>query len=319
MSQGAKSVYNGVRSFSSSAVAAGLLIALVLSAAGTSKNLTWQVLLALVAIAAGIPHGAVDHLIAIGSKSKIKLAIIVFCYVLVAVLAVLAILKWNVVGFRLVLIMSALHFGIGDTAYIADLNRLNSKKAMSRVQKLIFALAIGAVPVLIPLTKKESTSALGKVNPELVNWAGSLTNTIYRTTLGLALFAGLLLLISRRYRDLLDLALLTSLALFAPPLVAFAIYFGCWHAMRHTARLTLLLPRSIAAANKNEPGKSFLFAVLPGLPALLLTLVTAVIITIAKGSALSADYLWYLLVVVWALTVPHMLVTARIDKRTLKN
>jgi len=317
MSLGAASVFNGVRRFSSSAVALGIFFAVLLNSLVGNKNLSWQVLLALVAIAIGIPHGAVDHLIAIKTDSKFRLAVLIFIYVAIAVLAVLAILKWNVVGFRLVLIMSALHFGIGDTAYLAELDRLNTRKVMTRVQQFFFALAIGAVPVLIPLTKKESTSALGRVNAGLINWAGNLTDAIYRTTLVLALIAGLLILLARRFRDLVDLVLLTTLAVFAPPLVAFAIYFGCWHAMRHTARLTLLLSKSISAAEANKPKESFLKAVIPGLPALVLTLMVAVGVTIAKGSHLSADYLWYLLVVVWALTVPHMLVTARIDKRAL--
>jgi hypothetical protein len=32
---------------------------------------------------------------------------------------------------------------------------------------------------------------------------------------------------------------------------------------------------------------------------------------------IDASYLWYLLVVVWALTVPHMLVTLRMDQEAL--
>jgi beta-carotene 15,15'-dioxygenase len=317
MSFGATLVFNGVRRFSSSAVLFGIFAASFLNPLVGNKNLSWQVLLALIAIAIGIPHGAVDHLIAIKTDSKFKLAILILGYVAIAILAVLAILKWNVIGFRLVLIMSVLHFGIGDTAYLAELDRLNSQRVMTKVQQFFFALAIGAVPVLIPLTKMESTSALGKVNTGLINWAGNFTDAIYRTTLVIALITGLIFLFARRFRDLIDLVLLTTLALFAPPLVAFAIYFGCWHAMRHTARLTLLLPKSISEATLNNPKKSFFAAVIPGLPALALTLLVAVAVTIAKASALSADYLWYLLVIVWALTVPHMLVTASIDKRAL--
>jgi UDP-N-acetylglucosamine 2-epimerase (non-hydrolysing) len=61
-------------------------------------------------------------------------------------------------------------------------------------------------------------------------------------------------------REVLDLSVLAALALIAPPLVAFAIYFGCWHAMRHTARLTLILPKAKSAAEKNNAFGSFLAA-----------------------------------------------------------
>jgi Brp/Blh family beta-carotene 15,15'-monooxygenase len=125
-----------------------------------------------------------------------------------------------------------------------------------------------------------------------------------------------LLALAKRYREVTDLVLLGILALVAPPLVAFAVYFGCWHAVRHTARLTLLLPKSISYANSGEPAKSFWAAVLPGLPALLLTLVVAVLTLVGRND-ISSNYFWTLLVIVWALTVPHMIVTARIDKKAL--
>jgi hypothetical protein len=43
----------------------------------------------------------------------------------------------------------------------------------------------------------------------------------------------------------------------------------------------------------------------------------ALAIAIIDTSNIDASYLWYLLVVVWALTVPHMLVTLKIDQSAL--
>jgi Brp/Blh family beta-carotene 15,15'-monooxygenase len=118
-------------------------------------------------------------------------------------------------------------------------------------------------------------------------------------------------------REVIDLSLLAALALIAPPLVAFAVYFGCWHAMRHTARLTLILPKAKSAAEKNNPLGSFIAAVIPGLPALFGTVIVALLIAILDTTNIDASYLWYLLVVVWALTVPHMMVTTKIDRESL--
>lgn len=103
----------------------------------------------------------------------------------------------------------------------------------------------------------------------------------------------------------------------APPLVAFAVYFGCWHAMRHTARLTLALPSSQLAFEDGKAGRAFFRAVIPGTPALVGTLIIAVVIIIARGDQINDQLLWILLVVVWALTVPHMAVTARLDRKAL--
>jgi Brp/Blh family beta-carotene 15,15'-monooxygenase len=121
----------------------------------------------------------------------------------------------------------------------------------------------------------------------------------------------------RRDAEAIDLVLLYLLAVTAPPLVAFAVYFGCWHAMRHTARLTLVLPRSQKAFTEGNIGKAFLGAIWPGLPALVGTFIVAALIIAFRRDSLSDQFLWITLVVVWALTVPHMAVTARLDRKAL--
>ena len=115
----------------------------------------------------------------------------------------------------------------------------------------------------------------------------------------------------------MDLLLLTALAFIAPPLVAFAVYFGGWHALRHTARLTSLLPKANAAYEQNKVGKAFWAAVIPGLPALVGTLLFVISLSIFRDSDLSSAFLWNILVTIWALTVPHMMVTARLDRKAL--
>jgi hypothetical protein len=87
--------------------------------------------------------------------------------------------------------------------------------------------------------------------------------------------------------------------------------------MRHTARLTLVLPRSQKAFAEGNSGKAFLSAIWPGLPALAGTFVVATFIIVFRGDSISDQFLWITLVVVWALTVPHMAVTARLDRKAL--
>jgi len=316
MNSGALKVFQSVRTFSTTCIFIGIVLSLVLRPLLGSSSLGWQVVIATFALAVGIPHGAVDHLIAMRSTSKIKMVIIILLYVLTAVLAAISIFTWNVWGFELVLLMSALHFGFGDAAYINELDRLSGLTRLRKPTQILYALASGSLPVLIPLTQSSSKSALEQVNPKLIDWAGNFEMQLRLLVLLLTVAAVLFLIYDKRYREILDLVLLGILSVFAPPLVAFAMYFGCWHAIRHTARLTLLLPKSISFALLNSPVKSFRAAVIPGIPALILTLVVSLIILISKHD-LSANYFWTLLVVVWALTVPHMAVTARIDKKAL--
>ena len=314
---GQRTVFNSTRNFSTIAIAFAIIISALFNQLISANNLNWQVVLAIFALAIGIPHGAVDHLVALPQTSKPKLAILIIGYVAIAAISVLAILHWNVLGFQLILLMSVLHFGFGDAAFISEKDRLDNREKMGFWTQIIFAITSGAVPVLIPLTKGATSSALNTINPKLVNWSQTFdTQLKFCIYLFLAL-AIIALINSKRHRELIDLIFLSGLAIVAPPLIAFAFYFGCWHAMRHTARLTLLIPKSKAAAANNLAKKSFEYAVIPGLPALIGTVLVALVIFLRDTSNIDASYLWYLLVVVWALTVPHMIVTSKIDREAL--
>jgi Brp/Blh family beta-carotene 15,15'-monooxygenase len=100
-------------------------------------------------------------------------------------------------------------------------------------------------------------------------------------------------------------------------LIAFAVYFGMWHAIRHTARLTLNLRKSQRAYEEGDGARALRSAVIPGLPALLGTLLVAAALLLLGDDNFTDDFLWYLLVVIWALTVPHMMVTAKLDRKAL--
>jgi len=314
---GAKAVFNSVRSFSTLAVVFAILVSGILNFLEFGESLGWQVGFAVFALAIGIPHGAVDHLVALPATSRLKLALLIFSYIAIAVLAVLAILHWNKLGFQLVLAMSALHFGFGDAAFIAEQDRLSDRRRMKPKTQNMFAITSGAIPVFIPLLKESTTSALREINPLLISWASDIAPQLKFLVAFFSVMTLVLLINEKRLREVIDLVVLATLALIAPPLVAFAVYFGCWHAMRHTARLTLILPKSKSAAEKNNPVGSFIAAVLPGLPALFATVIVALLIAVLDSSNIDASYLWYLLVIVWALTVPHMLVTSKIDQKSL--
>jgi Brp/Blh family beta-carotene 15,15'-monooxygenase len=210
--------------------------------------------------------------------------------------------------------MSATHFGIGDAAFLSEKDSLEGS---SRIPAWIYAPAAGLLPVAIPLVNSRSTDALEKVNPVLINWHRGFTTEILIVVAAITTLSLLALLQRKRYRDALDILLLAALASFAPPLVAFATYFGCWHAMRHTARLTSHLPNSESAYLRGRPGQAFVAAVIPGLPALVGTFIFVVILAGFSEQDLSDKFLWLTLVTIWALTVPHMIVTARLDRAAL--
>ena len=314
MQENAVVLFKQIRLFSSIAAAVGILLSLIFSELLETSSMSWQVVVAVVALAIGIPHGALDHLVTLPKAQPKKMAIFIAIYVAVAIIAVVAILKFNVIGFIFVLFMSAVHFGIGDAAFISEIDKRSTSG--TKLNRWFYIPAAGFTPVFIPLVNSASTEALASVNPALIDWHQGWDSQILVAVTAFTVVAIVVMILGKRLREALDLTLLLALALIAPPLIAFAIYFGCWHAMRHTARLTLSLPKSIESLNQGLGRQAFLSAVIPGLPALVGTFVVAAVLAVS-GQKFSDEFFWMALVVVWALTVPHMAVTAKLDRAAL--
>lgn len=315
MTPAARVIFSRVRTMSTLAALVAVAVSLIAAAFGASGTAPWQVWLAVAALAAGIPHGAVDHLVTVPSMRVGRMAVFVAGYLAVTGVAIAAILTWNVIGFIGVVVMSAVHFGIGDAAFLRQMADQASSKP--RVPWGVYAFPAGFTPVVIPLTSPEADNALNLVNSSLRGWDQGLAGVLWGVTLGAGVVAVVWLAVGGQMRDAIDLVALALLALFTPPLVAFAVYFGLWHAQRHTARLVLEMPGALARADESAAA-GFNKAVVPGIPALIGTLVVAVGLTWATGGNLSADYLWVTLVVIWALTVPHMALTWRLDRAALR-
>ena len=314
MQENAAVLFNRVRLFSTVSVSLAILTSLIFSDLLGSSSMSWQVVIAVIALAIGIPHGALDHLVTLPKSEPKKMALFIIVYVAVAIVAVIGILKFNTVGFIVVLFMSAIHFGIGDAAFINEIDKRS--EGTKKLNRWFYIPAAGFTPVFIPLVNSASTEALASVNPALINWHQGLDSQILFTITAFALLAIGVMVFDKRYREALDLIVLLLLAHLAPPLIAFAVYFGCWHAMRHTARLTLSLPRCVENITQGMLRKAFSNAVIPGLPALIGTFVVAGLLALS-GQDFTDEFFWMALVVVWALTVPHMAVTAKLDRAAL--
>jgi Brp/Blh family beta-carotene 15,15'-monooxygenase len=313
MSRTQSSLFGRIRLYSRIAVAAATLLSLIFSSSLGSKSLNWQVIMAVGALAVGIPHGALDHLVTLKSAAPLKMAIFILIYVAMALTSIWAILQWNVWGFIAVVLMSSLHFGIGDSAFIAELDRLEDRNR-SLIPVWAYAGAAGLLPVVIPLVNSRSTEALKRINSNLIDWHFGFAEQIQLVVALIATLSLIVLALRKRFEEIIDLSLLAALAFFAPPLVAFSVYFGCWHAMRHTARLTSLLPGSQKAFKQGNELGAFRSAVIPGLPALFGTVIFVGVLAAFSNQELDSTFLWLALVTVWSLTVPHMIVTARLDR-----
>jgi Brp/Blh family beta-carotene 15,15'-monooxygenase len=312
-------IYQGSARFSRAMAAIAVLLFAGLQVANLEISINAQVVLAVIALAIGIPHGAIDHLITIPRTSRSRFIAFVTIYTLIAIIAALAIAKWNLVGFQLVVLMSALHFGFGDSAFANESRAANEKSGYSKLVLASYAIPAGFLPVVLPLTDKRTLDVLQELNPALINWAGTFTQLLRNTTLVLAVIAIGLLVVTRNFDLTLDLFLLLGLSLLAPPLVAFAVYFGFWHAIRHTARLVPKLPSATQKVGSGKLMASFLAAVIPGLYAILGIFLLSIFIVARGSTEVSSDFLWVILVIIWALTVPHMATTAKFDIKAFKS
>ena len=155
MQENAAVLFNRVRLFSTISAILAILASLFFSDLLGVSSMGWQVVIAVLALAIGIPHGALDHLVTLPKAQPKKMAIFIIVYVAVAIVAVIGILKFNTVGFIFVLFMSAVHFGIGDAAFINEIDkRTDSSRNLNR---WFYIPAAGFTPVFIPLANSAST------------------------------------------------------------------------------------------------------------------------------------------------------------------
>ena len=237
---------------------------------------------------------------------------------MLAIAAGFVISIWNLVGFQLILVISALHFGFGDGAFKSEWNESRGIAKDSFPKLCAYALPAGFLPVILPLTDPRALAALNRINPEIADWSGSLNQSLRNLTLALALVGFLFLLLIKNFQSSIDLLLLITLSLLTPPLIAFAVYFGCWHAVRHTARLVPKLPKAISFAHSGNSFKAFLSAVIPGLYAVVGSIFMAFGLMVFRPEYFDTGLLWTVLVIIWALTIPHMLTTAKFDLQLFK-
>jgi Brp/Blh family beta-carotene 15,15'-monooxygenase len=318
MNVGLSRVYLQAQRFSRVAALATIVLFATLHIFSVDLSISLQIAIALLALLLGIPHGAIDHLISLPARPRSQFSLFIVSYVLVAVMAAIAIATWNVHGFQAVLVMSALHFGIGDAAYANEWRTAKAEKPRSWILESAYAIPAGFLPVILPLTNGRSLSALNRINCSLGGWAGSHGQVIRQLVLVVALLSALVLMVQWAFALVIDLALLVALSWIAPPLITFAIYFGCWHAVRHTARLVPKLPAALAAASEGRTGLAFKAAIAPGLYAVAGTLAIGAGLMVFAPHKFGSSLLWSTLVIVWGLTVPHMLTTARFDWRAVR-
>ena len=264
-------------------------------------------LLALVALAIGIPHGAADNLTMVHSlnwQGWVRLAV---TYLSIAGAAAFLIIAVPTIGFVLVLAMTVWHFGTGD---VEATQELQGRAPIAGKFRVLYALALGSAPVLLPLTSPAALSTVVSLEPRLAAIYSSQVTTVTRAIVLTLIVGTVVALIDRGdLRGAFELFTLAILGLVVSPLIAFAVYFGFWHAARHTARLALVTSGTVSIRSLADVTKV-------GIPSLVGFVAILTGLRIFFGSeAFTGTVLWIALALVWGLTVPHMWFVTRFDNR----
>ncbi len=179
----------------------------------------------------GIAHGATDvdileriGLAPAGGKRTLSVA-----YGLLALTTFVIARRVPELAGRALLGLSLWHFGSGDVAF--------ARACGSRVRGKCESVVRGTMPLFIAGTGRRSAAVAT-----------------------LAFARAVAHVRDGEFADALDLALPAALLLAIPPRLGFAIYFGAWHSIRHTA---LLLERDVRHGNGRERALRFARESLP--------------------------------------------------------
>ncbi|NMM11081.1 MAG: beta-carotene 15,15'-dioxygenase, Brp/Blh family [Polaromonas sp.] len=248
------------------------------------------VLVALLVVLLGVPHGALDPIFAQSLQRIQGRARWIGFVVLYLLLAALAVALWwlmptlFLIGF---LLLSVLHFS-GDPAPGAGF-----------AARLLYGIAVIALPAALHATELFRLFSMLVGSPAALHVTAGLQLIAWPSVLALAL---LVLRDARRDRlAALEMAAVGLLALMATPLLGFAVFFCGMHSARH-----ILRTQKYASVT---PQRLFLVAVTPML---------AVLAMAGAGWALLPDsppderLLQFVFVALAALTVPHMLLVERV-------
>lgn len=280
----------------------------------------------------GLPHGALDHLIPARTGfawGRRPLPVILFlCGYVVLAVAYLGLWLlapgWAFAGFLLTTIW---HWGLGDLRFLAIFLGLRRR---SRAGALMTILTRGALPIMVPVLAfpasaqdlfVRATAGLGVevAPPDLAApWLRGVILTVLVSLLASYLLVAIGAAATRAGRlvDVAEVALLAGFFAFVPAYAAIGIYFLVWHSLRHLARLLLLRPTEAEAVRKGEltgPVRRLAVDLVPITVAALGLL--AGVTAWSRTNLLSVDdFVAVYLVLISALTVPHTIVVAMMDR-----
>lgn len=303
-------------------ISAGLL-GLAMVVLGIDSGLALYLPILASAFLFGLPHGAIDHLVVLGlAKRSLTLkALLVVCFAYLGLVLAMLGLWWASPFFAvmLFLVITIYHWGRADLAFDSLLNPA-ALQATPKVLQYNHALLRGFFPIGLPfLAFPEATEAILNACSISFGYEYELSHSL-RVGILLCLF---LLLVGEiaylgRQKEQWKLRLAEDLGLivfftFVPPLLAVGLYFCFWHGLRHVLRLIRYKGEEAQLVSVAGRLKCFYCQALPFTFASIL-MIGGILLLLPKLAGLY-EFIGIYLVIISALTVPHLLVVEWMDRR----
>lgn len=289
--------------------------------------------LALSVVLVGLPHGALDHLVPSRLRgepaTRRSLAAVGLLY---AVLGGGYAAGWFLapaacfVGFVL---LTLAHWGQGDVHALVAL--AGGDHLRSRPQRVLAAVVRGGFPMLVPLVafpEQYRRVAEAVVAPFFGNT--DLLASAFAPRVRVAVAVGFTLLVAAHLalgylrrsgsggfrRDVGETLLLGGFFSTVPPILAVGTYFCLWHAARHVARLVLLDPPAVDALSRDDVGVALGRFARQAAPLTLVSLgfLVALYLLVPRPPTTVEGFVGLYLVLIAALTLPHVVVVAWMDR-----
>lgn len=294
-------------------VLAGVAVLAVAAPGAWSGPLVLTV--AAAGLLAGLPHGAVDHVLA-ARLTGLSTLVATLAYAVVAATA-WALLTWGgLAALVAVVVLSTVHFGLGELEAHRETGGWDHGRAAT------IAVAVAATgALLLPLARTDVATAdvAAALSPGLVSVlaADAIRVTVVVCWLVAAAVTLVVALRAGRPGVVVDVLLVGALGVFAPPLVAFAVWFGGWHALRHTGRLLVVEPGCAALVSTGRTRAAVVrFARMAALPSAAAVGAVLVLGALTASAAQPETAIATALRILLALTVPHMLVVLFLDRQS---
>ncbi|PKD44502.1 Brp/Blh family beta-carotene 15,15'-dioxygenase [Rhodohalobacter barkolensis] len=261
----------------------------------------------------GIPHGAIDHIMAselYGLRNSLKDHILFYAsYLLIMLFIAFLWIYIPIAGMVLFLAMSIYHFGQADMEDFLKSSTPNVTWYITRgtliIGLIIFADTSTSYPIMAEAMRLDLTT-----------FANVMPDPLYATGFIIFVYTGLTLFglsknhFTNNFSFIADSIIITLLLLITGPLIGFAVYFALWHSIGHVNEMK----KFFEAKNKSLTIVEFYKKAAPFTLISLFGLV--LLFYINQLMQLEGEFVTLMFILISVLTLPHLFIADKMYRES---